>query len=435
MFLQVKPPYIQLFLLLALGACSLPPSANPPVASPPVVGSNNGGDMVTVMRGDYLSLIAARYRVSMQEIVRLNNLRHPYVLHPGQKLRLPKAAGSSSNNNTIANDSDRPAAYRVRSGDSLDSIGRMYNIAPQELAQLNNIPYEQNRNRPLPIGQLLVLRSQASAQNITPQNNSQSNYNAPNYNGQNYDKSPANSAYLSPDNHGEQPQQTYSWGGGSAVKAPPMIQAQPLAPPTGVHGSAAPLTTVPLAPPRATGPNGQPQALNPSTPIGGVPVPNTALNKPEVKLAPVKTETSPKTESSKTAETEKTANAAKAGKFIWPARGQLLAGFGQQAEGSHNDGLNISAAEGAAVKSAADGEVVYADNKLAGYGNLLLIRHSGGYITAYAHLQDFGVEKGQRVRQGQVIGKAGKTGDAKAPMLHFEIRKGAKPVDPSSYLP
>lgn len=120
--------------------------------------------------------------------------------------------------------------------------------------------------------------------------------------------------------------------------------------------------------------------------------------------------------------------------FVWPVRGPVISVFGKRSSGVHNDGINIAAEPGSSVKAADGGVVVYAGNELAGYGNLLLIRHSNGFVTAYAHNKKLLVSKGDNVRQGQSIALVGATGDVDRPQLHFEIRKGDRAVDPSRYL-
>jgi murein DD-endopeptidase MepM/ murein hydrolase activator NlpD len=120
--------------------------------------------------------------------------------------------------------------------------------------------------------------------------------------------------------------------------------------------------------------------------------------------------------------------------FRWPVNGRVIQAFGPKPTGQQNDGINISVPEGTAIKAAEDGVVAYAGNELKTYGNLVLIRHSNGYVTAYAHASEIAVKRDDVVKRGQVIAKAGQTGSVNAPQVHFEIRKGSTPVDPAPFL-
>ena len=122
-------------------------------------------------------------------------------------------------------------------------------------------------------------------------------------------------------------------------------------------------------------------------------------------------------------------------KFIWPVNGTVVSNFGIVGKGRRNDGINIKAAIGTNVKAADKGIVAYAGNELKGFGNLILIKHSDGYITAYAHNQQLFVKKGQRVLRGEKIATVGSTGGVNSPQLHFEVRAGKKAVNPRKYLP
>jgi murein DD-endopeptidase MepM/ murein hydrolase activator NlpD len=121
--------------------------------------------------------------------------------------------------------------------------------------------------------------------------------------------------------------------------------------------------------------------------------------------------------------------------FQWPIRGDIVSTFGPKPDGRRNDGVNIAAEEGASVRASAAGTVVYAGGELQGYGELVLIRHSGGWVTAYAHNSRLHVAEGDRVTQGQLIAEAGSSGSVDTPQVHFEIRRGVTPEDPMRHLP
>jgi murein DD-endopeptidase MepM/ murein hydrolase activator NlpD len=149
--------------------------------------------------------------------------------------------------------------------------------------------------------------------------------------------------------------------------------------------------------------------------------------------APVAAAPQPQPQPAKAASIEETGSLPKepTADFRWPARGRVIAGFG--ANGG-NEGINIAVPEGTPVKAAEAGTVTYAGNEVRGYGNLVLIKHDNGYISAYAHNGELSVKRGERVTRGQVVAKSGQTGNVTSPQLHFEIRKGQTPVDPLSYL-
>ncbi len=121
--------------------------------------------------------------------------------------------------------------------------------------------------------------------------------------------------------------------------------------------------------------------------------------------------------------------------FLWPVRGRIIASYGNGEGGTHNDGINIAAAEGTPVLAADAGIVAYAGNELRGYGNLVLIKHADGWMTAYAHNAALLVKRGEKVRRGQTIARVGATGAVGEPQLHFEIRHGTRALDPGDYLP
>jgi murein DD-endopeptidase MepM/ murein hydrolase activator NlpD len=120
--------------------------------------------------------------------------------------------------------------------------------------------------------------------------------------------------------------------------------------------------------------------------------------------------------------------------FAWPLTGQVISDFGSGGSGERNNGINIAAPEGTPIRAAAAGTISYAGNELRGYGNLVLIKHDDGYVTAYAHAERIVVQRGDTVTKGQVIAYSGSTGDVTTPQLHFEIRHGVQPVNPRTLL-
>ena len=127
-------------------------------------------------------------------------------------------------------------------------------------------------------------------------------------------------------------------------------------------------------------------------------------------------------------------NARSSSKFSWPVRGKILSAYGAKSNGLFNDGINIAATKGTAVGAAENGVVAYAGNEIKGMGNLIIVQHDAGWMTVYAHLGTMNVKRGTKVSVGQTIGTVGDTGKVDSPQLHFEIRKGTKAYNPSSYM-
>jgi murein DD-endopeptidase MepM/ murein hydrolase activator NlpD len=200
---------------------------------------------------------------------------------------------------------------------------------------------------------------------------------------------------------------------------------------------------------RAETPTPTPTPTRPSAPIGATPsspVPYTpSYSRPSAPIAaqpvaPPPPSARPIIESS-APPTESEIIASGKGKFAWPVRGAIISNFGVKGTGQRNDGLDIRAPQGTPVLSAADGKVAYAGNQVPSFGNLVLVKHADGWVTAYAYLSSINVKMQQDVRQGEQLGAVGATGGANEPQLHFEMRYAptvkdkAKPVDPGLVLP
>jgi murein DD-endopeptidase MepM/ murein hydrolase activator NlpD len=190
----------------------------------------------------------------------------------------------------------------------------------------------------------------------------------------------------------------------SVAALPP--PSQPVAPPqTPVPAPLPPVVSAPLTP--ASPPSSATEAIPPGASAPESPAPGAATPAP-----------------SRSGD----------GAFSWPVKGRVLAAFGSKGDGTHNDGINIAAPKGAAVQAADAGVVAYTGNELRGYGNLILVKHPNGWISAYAHCDQILVKRGEKVTRGQVIARVGATGNVGEPQLHFELRRGNRPVDPGELL-
>ncbi len=284
-----------------------------------------------------------------------------------------------------------PAAgtHVVVAGETLGSISRMYNVSVASLTIANNIP----AGGTVRTGQTLI---------IPPGGNGASQAKA------------AQAAAQST----------------AAAKPPQLAAAAPVASTLQVPGSAKPATIAATpAPAPAAAPAAKPTQTAAAKPAGSAPtaaVSKSAAPEPKVETA---AKVSPVIDAD---------DAPRAGgsgpQFRAPVRGRVIASYGPKPGGAHNDGVNFAVPEGTAVRAAEDGTVAYAGNELKGYGNLVLIKHADGYVTAYANNSELTVKRGDTVRRGQIVAKAGQSGNVSSPQLHFEIRKGSTPVDPSRYV-
>ena len=279
-------------------------------------GYHSDGEFLYVKRGDTLYSLTQKNNLSMRAVIKENNLKQPYTLKIGQKLRIPQ-----------------PKTHTVQKGDTLYSISKKYKMSVHDLSKMNDLktPYT------IHLGQKLKIENLDSDTPILQAKKT---------------NTPKTQAVAS--NEKETPLQ---------VKNTPQKQAK------GVARQSAK-------------------------------IPYWQRRK----------------------------------KFDWPVKGPVISKFGLNSKGQQNDGINIKAKSGSYVKASADGVVGYASNGLKGYGNLILIRHKNGWLTAYAHNQKLLVKKGQSVKKGQNIALVGQTGNVQTPQLHFELRYKTKVVNPQSYL-
>jgi murein DD-endopeptidase MepM/ murein hydrolase activator NlpD len=340
---------------------------------------------VVVGKGDTVNILSTYLLTPKEAIIRANKLKKPYELEVGRSLKIPTSR-----------------AYVVRPGDTLYAVGRRFSVPVAVLAELNNFS-EAPRLHPgqkvdLPTG--YVDNAAAEVASRTPP----SRRRAPVAEPSEQPTEPAVQAALPPR------------GAARQAAAPP---------------AAIPSTPVPYA--------SLPGRVSPSNP----PVmPPSRGSYPPV-LPPSRSSSPPATASiieTAPAPSDTQVAAAGRGRFVWPVRGEILSGFGSKPGGQRNDGLDIAAPMGGPVAAAATGDVVYAGNQVPGFGNLVLIKHVDGWVTAYAHLSATEVKIKDHVSQGAEIGKVGQTGGVDQPQLHFEIRYApsprdkAKPVDPALLL-
>ncbi|MBR0986628.1 LysM peptidoglycan-binding domain-containing M23 family metallopeptidase [Bradyrhizobium liaoningense] len=194
--------------------------------------------------------------------------------------------------------------------------------------------------------------------------------------------------------------------------------------------------TAALAAPVAAAPVGAAPVVGTLQPVAAAPAPATRMaavatpvQSARLAQATTNVEEKPAEAPAKAAETTSALPT-----FRWPVRGKVVTTYGAKTNGKSNDGINLAVPEGTPVKAAEDGVVAYSGNELKGYGNLVLVRHSNGYVTAYAHASELMVKRGDTIKRGQVIAKSGQSGEVASPQLHFEIRKGSSPVDPLQFL-
>jgi len=346
-------------------------------------------DSIVVKPGQTLFDVARLYDIPTRAVIDANQLEPPYRLIAGRTLVLPQIR-----------------AHLVRGGDTIYSVARSYGVEASTLVATNHLapPYT------IFSGTVLVLPPQAA---------SSGGYSAS-----------IVATPLPPPNQ-------------TAAQALPPVPASAPGPPGSLPparplppspGGAGAITVTPLAPPPVATPPA-PQAPPSIAPLPAVaaqptPVPPTAPPAPAPVVSPP-----PPPPPDQTASLALPPPPPRSGRsFLWPVQGDILGKYGPMAGGTQNDGINIKAAEGTPVLAADGGTVAYAGNELRGYGNLILIKHADGWMTAYAHNSKLLVSRGQKVQRGQVIARVGATGAVTEPQLHFEVRRGSRALDPMDYL-
>ncbi|WP_072376620.1 LysM peptidoglycan-binding domain-containing protein [Hyphomicrobium sp. NDB2Meth4] len=333
---------------------------------------------------------------------------------------------------SLANPGD---TVEVQSGDTLYGISRRHNVSVAELMQLNNMTSPN-----IKLGQKLYLPQGVSARHspapVTqtasiqpPPPPSPPSSHAGNYGGGTYTVRPGDSIYGISRSLGVSAAELQQANGITdvrSVKAGTVLRVPGAGSSSGGYDTAQqPVQHVAVTPPpasqsRADYQNAGPSTAQQPTMLNGA---QPSTNYTQVATRNVNTNVAPPRQS-----------VASNDKLRWPVSGRIISGFGQRSDGTHNDGINMSVPMGTSVHAAEGGTVAYAGSELKGYGNLILLRHDNGWVTAYAHNDQLMVKRGDKVQRGQVIATAGRTGSVDQPQVHFELRQGSKPVDPVPFL-
>jgi len=361
------------------------------------------GYRVAAVPGESLDDMARRFGVSTSALIQANHLQPPYALQPHQVLIVPP-----------------PPTYTVRSGDTVAGIATMLGADEAEIAQANGLqkPYQMR------VGQVLRIPggiggAEGMGVGAAP---GQSVVSA-------VPRSSISAAPLAPP------------PGVSAAGATPAPAAQPVMPAPAAAAPSVPAARPPVAiaaPPRPS--TSSPTALAPQQAAPQPVVPQqtppqqvaAAPAAPVIPLAPAPAAATVPAPARQPAQAA--AASGSAPHFLTPVKGDIVGRFGPDGNGQKNDGINIAAPAGTNVEAADAGTVIYAGNELPAFGNLVMVRHAGGWVTAYGHLATIAVQRGATVARGQSVGTVGQTGSVSSPQLHFEIRQGSSPVDPAPYL-
>lgn len=336
-------------------------------------------DQIIVKQGETLYSIAKSNNVALREIIDHNNLEPPYQLKVGDKIKIPYSNYHES-----------------RDGDTLYSVSRMYDMKVNDLIALNNLKFPYAI---YPGDKIKIIQKNSDNSKIEIAKNFSSN-NSKNQK-ISIDAQPIKSQASSTN--------TIS----NNTSSNPNLNPTKINYKTAHNSSSDSKTAQPN--PNSSKPTNQnvKNIINPSK--NEIVETKLSINKPIDKNA-----------------IKKIAN--KNNEFCWPIQGEVISRFGPKSAGMFNDGINIKARDGQSVIASEDGIVAYVGDELKGYGNLVIIKHAGGWISAYAHLKHYGVELGQKINKGQKIGIVGNSGKVKSPQLYFGLRKGREAVNPENYL-
>ena len=329
---------------------------------------------IAVQKGDNLYQVSKRYDVTLRDLIEINHLKPPYHIRPGQALLLPQKR-----------------IHIVRRHENLQSIARQRNVDVHSLVKLNVLkpPYLIHENQRLKLSYPTV-----SPPSLVPQKTKVVKV--------------------------EKPTQKIEPLLPLQAKVVPRVERIP---------KIEPLLSLEKKPVFKKKASVQEDVFD-------LELPQKPLRKPAQKKVSKSVEKNSNKALKRSASSSKAepVNQGPISKFQWPVRGKILAKYGNKSAGLRNDGINIQANKGTPIKAAESGQVVYVGSALKGYGNLILLKHRDGWMTAYAHAQKTFVSKGDKIKKGQKIALVGSTGNVKKPQLHFELRKKTRTLDPLPYL-
>ncbi len=394
--------------------------------------ANNNPYKFVINKGDTLYSIAKKNNVEIRQVIEENHLRPPYILIPGQSIKLPEARFHIvAENDTLyaisrsygvdigrlANKNNLTSPYNLAKGQKLwlpsatTDIGtEKYDFSTKETA---TVSHDVNFTDLAPIDTSTQKKEEKNSNSMDEEDNP---FTTKNYNTESSLEDQAAKSQVTKD------------------KDKNKNSDKPL-----VSGAFKNQTEKEFA----TNYNEKSKPANNTTSINKT---NNIKNEELSSVSPSSKSSNIKTSSLAKSDEEEdlsihsvkksSANSSsKSPIFVWPLSGKTVSGFGPKRGGLYNDGINISAKEGSPIKAAEDGDVIYSGNELRGYGNMLLLKHNNGYLTSYAHADNIIVKKGDVVKKGQVIGYVGKTGHVSSPQLHFSIRQGRKAINPEKLLP
>ena len=360
----------------------LAPRAEPPVARTAKV----AGYRVKVAKGDTLSSLSHRYGVSVEEIMSANNLPDgrlsigqplvmPGVSGPQPQPQVAEAAPAPAPESTPASASASGSTYKVQKGDTPHDIAEKLGVDEKALIARNNL-----KPNNLRIGQVLVVPDKDERPAIAE------------------DETPPPASSANPAVHVVKTTTIIAPGAGTSLaeeESKSIAEGAAAKPANSADKKQGSAPNEIAASPEITGEDNSRVANG-----GDLPTPDPMSGN----------------------------------SFRWPVKGRVIAEFGARPDGGHNDGIDVAVPQGTSVQAAENGVVAYAGNELKGYGNLVLIRHANNWVSAYANNEELLVKRGDKVRRGQISAKAGATGAVNQPQVHFELRKGSRPVDPTKYM-